>query len=95
MRQRLDARTHVRCAWLGIEAPAWRAFQLAFLLLNLAGLVDGDHPERRMVDLLFFPTGGGKTFVEKPFAPLADDLPPRVEPRGNLIVLRRISASQP
>ncbi len=46
---------------LGIEAPAWRPFQLAFLLLNLAGLVDGSHPDRRMVDLLFFPTGGGKT----------------------------------
>ena len=50
MRQRLE-----------IEAPAWRAFQLAFLLLNLAGLVDGRHPDRRTVDLLFFPTGGGKT----------------------------------
>ncbi len=46
---------------LELDAPAWRAFQLAFLLLNLAGLVDGRHPDRRMVDLLFFPTGGGKT----------------------------------
>ena len=27
-----------------------------------------------------------QAFVEKPFPPLADDLPPRVEPRGNLIV---------
>ena len=46
---------------LGIDAPAWRAFQLAFLLLNLAGLVGDAHPDRRIVDLLFFPTGGGKT----------------------------------
>ena len=46
---------------LKIDAPTWRAFQLAFLLLNLAGLADDRHPDRQMVDLLFFPTGGGKT----------------------------------
>ncbi len=43
------------------EAPAWRLFQLAFLLLNLEGLADPAHPDRATVDLLFFPTGGGKT----------------------------------
>jgi hypothetical protein len=41
--------------------PKWRPFQLAFILLNLAGLVDKAHPDREAVDLLFFPTGGGKT----------------------------------
>ena len=41
--------------------PTWRPFQLAFILLNLAGLHDRRHPEREWVDLLFFPTGGGKT----------------------------------
>jgi hypothetical protein len=41
--------------------PAWRPFQLAFILLNLAGLADKKHPDREVVDLLFFPTGGGKT----------------------------------
>ncbi len=46
---------------LGIEAPHWRAFQLAFILLNLPGLVDPHDPNRETVDLLFFPTGGGKT----------------------------------
>jgi hypothetical protein len=46
---------------LGIETPRWRAFQLAFLLLNLPGLVDPRDPHRETVDLLFFPTGGGKT----------------------------------
>ncbi len=46
---------------LGIEAPRWRAFQLAFLLLNLPGLADPRDPNRETVDLLFFPTGGGKT----------------------------------
>lgn len=39
----------------------WRAFQLAFLLLNLPGLIDPTDPHREFVDLLFFPTGGGKT----------------------------------
>jgi hypothetical protein len=41
--------------------PRWRPFQLAFILLNLAGLQDREHPDRDVVDLLFFPTGGGKT----------------------------------
>ncbi len=46
---------------LEIETPRWRAFQLAFLLLNLPGLADPSAPHRDTVDLLFFPTGGGKT----------------------------------
>ena len=46
---------------LGEEEPEWRAFQLAFILLNVGGLADGRNPEREIVDLLFFPTGGGKT----------------------------------
>ncbi len=41
--------------------PAWRLFQLAFLLLNLRGVSDPSHKDRRDVELLFFPTGGGKT----------------------------------
>jgi hypothetical protein len=43
------------------KPPRWRPFQLAFILLNIAGLVDKAHPDREAVDLLFFPTGGGKT----------------------------------
>lgn len=39
----------------------WRPFQIAFVLLNLCGIMDGESPEREMVDLLYFPTGGGKT----------------------------------
>jgi len=40
-----------------------RPFQVAYLLLVLPGLgVDGaSHPSREIVDLLWFPTGGGKT----------------------------------
>jgi len=43
------------------KVPKWRPFQLAFILLNLAGIVDKTHKDRETVDLLFFPTGGGKT----------------------------------
>jgi hypothetical protein len=45
---------------------SWRAFQLAFILLNLPSLTDIHHEERShatdaVADLLWFPTGGGKT----------------------------------
>ena len=39
----------------------WRPFQIAFILLNLAGLAQPEHSDRASVDLLWFPTGGGKT----------------------------------
>jgi hypothetical protein len=44
-----------------LSEPQWRPFQLAFILLNLSGLVDRRHVDRQTADLLFFPTGGGKT----------------------------------
>lgn len=43
---------------------SWRPFQIAFLLLNLESLTDPMNSQRGepgLVDLLFFPTGGGKT----------------------------------
>ena len=46
---------------VGPDGPRWRPFQLAFLLLNLPGLADPHDVHRETVDLLFFPTGGGKT----------------------------------
>ncbi len=39
----------------------WRPFQLAFILQCLEGLVDPDAVDREIADLLWFPTGGGKT----------------------------------
>jgi hypothetical protein len=45
---------------------SWRPFQLAFILLSLPALADPEHRDRTepleaYADLLWFPTGGGKT----------------------------------
>lgn len=40
---------------------SWRPFQLAFILLSLESTLIPSSPERRVFDLLWFPTGGGKT----------------------------------
>jgi hypothetical protein len=45
---------------------SWRPFQIAFILLNLPGVTQLDHADRgaapeALADLLFYPTGGGKT----------------------------------
>jgi hypothetical protein len=39
----------------------WRPFQIAFILASLPELVDLTRPTRSLVDLIYFPTGGGKT----------------------------------
>lgn len=45
----------------GGEEQSWYPFQIAFILLNLPSVADRSHPERDVADLLWFPTGGGKT----------------------------------
>ncbi|WP_084039578.1 DISARM system helicase DrmA [Demequina sp. NBRC 110053] len=49
----------------GDKAASWRAFQLAFILMQLPSVVDPTHVRRSTdfarAELLFFPTGGGKT----------------------------------
>ncbi|MFG2968547.1 helicase-related protein [Streptomyces sp. NPDC048288] len=66
---RAMADQRARSAWVkggrvGVPDPAagrWRPFQVAFVLLCLAGIDDPEHRDRRISDLLWFPTGGGKT----------------------------------
>ena len=65
------------------EPPRWRAFQLAFILLNLAGMAGPDDPHRNTVDLLFFPTGGGKTEAYLGLAALAMVLRRLRHPQAN------------
>lgn len=50
----------------GKGPAAWRSFQLAFILLNIDGIINNpldDNWDKRnaYVDLVWFPTGGGKT----------------------------------
>jgi hypothetical protein len=40
---------------------SWRAFQIAFLLMSMKGLSEPTSDQRSIVDLIWFPTGGGKT----------------------------------
>jgi len=41
--------------------PEWKLFQLAFLLLNIESITNPNSKNRDTADLLWFPTGGGKT----------------------------------
>lgn len=47
--------------WNGNTALRWRPFQLGFVLLTFESCIDADHADRDIMDLLWFPTGGGKT----------------------------------
>ncbi|CRM20077.1 DISARM system helicase DrmA [Pseudomonas sp. 44 R 15] len=58
--QTSEQRTDIASIWID-KSPKWRPFQLGFFLLNLVGVADDESEDRALVDLLWFPTGGGKT----------------------------------
>jgi hypothetical protein len=70
-RRGADPTADVKTLLHALDVPdnrSWRPFQLAFVLLCLPGLTDPAHPDARrgpllagQAQLLFFPTGGGKT----------------------------------
>jgi hypothetical protein len=43
------------------DRPVWRPFQMGFILRCLEGIVDPKCEDRSVLDLLWVPTGGGKT----------------------------------
>lgn len=53
---------HIQSVWKNPANPLkWHLFQIAFILQCIAGISKEDHPDRSLCDLLWFPTGAGKT----------------------------------
>lgn len=50
----------LQAEWSGRDL-CWRPFQMAFILMNLESISNSQSPDRRICDLLWIPTGGGKT----------------------------------
>lgn len=50
--------------WPNVKKPGqvfWYPFQIAFLLMTIRGIAFKEHDDNSIVDLIWFPTGGGKT----------------------------------
>ena len=50
--------------WPDVKKPGqafWHPFQMAFVLMSLRGIAFKNHPDNSVADLIWFPTGGGKT----------------------------------
>ncbi|MGW3506575.1 helicase-related protein [Streptomyces sp. NPDC000994] len=71
----------------------WRPFQLAFFLLALDGVADPRHPDRTVTDLIWFPTGGGKTEAYLLLAAFTMVLRRREPDGGGTAVLSRYTLS--
>ncbi|MER5790220.1 helicase-related protein [Streptomyces sp. NPDC001980] len=74
-------------------AAAWRPFQLAFFLLALDGVADPRHADRATTDLIWFPTGGGKTEAYLLLAAFEMVLRRREPAGGGTAVLSRYTLS--
>ncbi|MER5738539.1 helicase-related protein [Streptomyces sp. NPDC002262] len=72
---------------------AWRPFQLAFFLMAVDGTVDPRHPDRETADLIWFPTGGGKTEAYLLLAAFVMVLRRREPDGGGTAVLSRYTLS--
>jgi hypothetical protein len=57
----MDRQSRYRAKGTGAKPLVWRPFQIAFMLLVIPGLTDPELDDRQCMDLLWFPTGGGKT----------------------------------
>jgi len=47
--------------WKRNKPLEWRLFQISFILQNIVGISENTDKEREICDILWFPTGGGKT----------------------------------